>query len=234
MVYQFKSSRIVVARMFEDLNIQGTNWINKCPRWIVDGCSDMSLLLAWVVVSTDLTIVDNIATPPVDIKRVEAIEYENTRLRRMGTINHNTNDTIATIYHPSITYTFNNNNIVFAGLETGTVKIWYRTIYSDTVSEEDKYKVVFPMIPDNTELYEALKWYILIKMMHSGYTNNIFSLSSNNPDTNVNALYKAAKRKAKNSVSAFDSEIREEISQIAKAFVISPTYKDLDDFNSII
>lgn len=253
MTYNIVSSQMVIAKIYNDFNIDYAGWRNRSIEWIGDCLRELNIYLTLEPFTLESEVIDFKTKLPCDIKTLRAIEYDGYRLPPTGAIARqslNANSTsgslastirdyseidelvnnistisqyaknlIQTIYNDnhrvipgdvSTTddYNLTNNGWVHFSFETGTVYFHYLRFPIDCDG--------YPMIPDNQKLIKCLEWYIMTMICARGHKHPVFNFS----DCEKRWLDYAPK--AKNSVMAPNSDIRNTWRRLWTSMLINP------------
>ncbi len=204
------SSKQVIARLLDGFKVDTSDWIIRSALWIQDAMFDMQLVKTFSVVRIPVTISGYKALIPPGLRSIEAVEINQKRLYRLDQINITTAN-IQDIKIGVDTYEVTTTGHLLFGVEEGEAFIYARSMPLEPASEGNTV-VLYPMIPNNFLLFEALEFYILLKLLQKGLKHPVFSLDSQNPVTNVYSRWKEARRRAQNNVTALSFDERNVIS----------------------
>jgi len=180
MVYDYVSSKSIIAKTFRDLSIQRTDWINDGVEWIGEALEAINAAPQFTDKIRIIRTYSHKASLPHDLYRLKEVRY--------GTGNFDKDQrptrqelNIVLQYgdqsnHPSLVQ---EDSEVFKGanhyeetfiLEPGYIKTsfesdWILMTYLGFALDEDN----FPMVPDNYSFKQALYWYIVMKLMEGGF-----------------------------------------------------------------
>lgn len=161
--FNLVSSRRLIAELFTDYNITGTDWVNKAQRHITRAIELMQID-GYFEFKTSFDLVREGRVPlPCESKYLIGVLVKNDHcicrlpLTRELTFNQKLNGLIYHQYHKG----YINNNYLNTTFNDGEVCFLYYGIPTD--EEGDL------MIPDNAELFEAIPYFIIYKLSFSGY-----------------------------------------------------------------
>lgn len=118
----------------------------------------------------------------------------------------------------SVEYYINQGWLHTPNLDSGIAKIYYLAI---PVIYDGNLNMNFPLIYNDEILKEAIKLFILKRMLNRGYVHPIQNLSTNNPYTNPALRYDQIRYRVRTSVNKFSVIDREVISNILNQQSIS-------------
>lgn len=180
MVYDYVSSKSIIAKTFRDLKIQRTDWINDGVEWIGEALEAINAAPQFTDKSRILRTRSHKAPLPHDLYRLKEVRYGT------GTFNKDdkpTREDFGLVLkcgdpsnHPSLV---EESPSKYAGashvdetflLEPGYIKTsfesdWVLLNYLGFALDDDQ----FPMVPDNYSFKQALYWYIVMKLMEGGF-----------------------------------------------------------------
>lgn len=225
MIAPLVSGNQVIARIENDLSIDNSNWLTKAPLWIADALAEMNLVQAFELNRIELDIIDYQVLLPLNIKLLDRITINGVVLTEHVALNPKQKPDISNI-HNHLKYAINNAYAVF-GIETGKAVFYYRV---PSVAVANDYGIVVPNVPDNIFVFQAIKWYILVKLLQDGYVHPIFNLRENNIYTNPGLAWDVTMKKAKNSVGTLSYAERENVSKLLREFIVNYSYYTNEGF----
>ena len=104
-----------------------------------------------------------------------------------------------------------NNGWVHTYIETGTCELICGSIPYEYDEQTD---LIFPLIPDDADLKEAITNYCLMNLLRRGLKHHTLSLVSNNRFTNPALAYEYYIPKARNSCNSLSTQAKENLSKI--------------------
>lgn len=110
-----------------------------------------------------------------------------------------------------------NNGWIHTNVEIGTLKV-LASAYPYTFDSD--YQMLFPLIPNDENLINAITHYILRVILMRGYKHPILSLEKNNEFVNPAMSYERFKRRARNSCNSLSSDAKEALSRLLNLNVI--------------
>lgn len=216
------SSRQVIARLLDGFKIDTADWIPRAALWIQDAMFDMRLVNNAPIVKIDLDVEEYKVKMPDGSRGLEAVSYNGVKLTKLEYINI-VESNVGDMQFPTNTYELTKNGYLLFGFETGTVSIYCRSLPVE-VEEEGKTKVLYPLIPDNPILFEALEFYILTKLLQKGYNHPLFSLSHQSEILNPYLRWLKLRKQAANSVTSLSFDERAVISTQIRTLLPSDRY----------
>lgn len=222
MIYEYVSSKVVIARTLDDYAIDYTGFISRVPYWIDSALKELGSFYNTVKRQETKTITDYKCELPLNVSTVRAVTYLGYRLKRLDVINYSEDTDMDMLLHPDQGYEISNGEYIITTFSAGEVTIFYKAlpVELDTVSG-----LYFPLIPNNEDLIAGLSNYILAKILTRGHKVREFSISANNEFLNPALYWKNHKQAIRNRLAQFDLDDRENISQMIRTFLV--------DFNSI-
>lgn len=191
MIYNLVSCRKVISKVFTDLDLQeSTHRISDMLEWLGEAMKKIGAFPAMTTRVTGkedlpLLILDNYQTKlPADLHTINQVSYTNTTTgpfypMRYATGSYSSThplktstDTTSEATHPTTengtTFSLDYSYIVVGGyiktnIRDGYLLISYQAIPTDT----DNY----PLIPDDESFFEALYWYINMKILYPQWRN---------------------------------------------------------------
>lgn len=163
------SGKRIVAELFSDFNLTGTDWVNKIPRYIVRALGIMQIDGYYELAFKDLTIEEYRAMLPCDRKYILGVviidgeSISQLPLDRKIDLGTSFKDLS---YHSFYSGTIN-GNWLHTTYPTGKVRIIYHRPPICTSG--------YPMIPDNDFVFEAIPYYIINRLSLGGYKHAAIS-----------------------------------------------------------
>lgn len=225
MVTTYISGKELIGRIDNELSIDTTDWIAKAPLWIADCLAELDILPSLEPVKVNVTITNYQCIVPINLKLLDRVVVNNIPLKPHVAANVHTAEDAAAINHAT-RYSIRSDNttlntIMEFGVETGTATFYY---HIPAVEPIDDYKIVMPKVPNDIFVINAVKWFIMVKLLQRGYVHPIFNLKENNPFTNPGIAWNNAKFEARNSVSTMDQNERRVISEMTREFIKNYDY----------
>ncbi len=228
MILNTISSKVVIARVFDRFNIDYLGFVVRVPNWIHSAMRQLELqvpLNPEIVVGTVSEYKCNI---PPHTRKLYGVSYNGLRLPRIGAINETVKDDMPTLVHDIDKYELGPGYIITT-FEEGEVKFY---IDSLPVEWDATHKIYFPIIPDNEEVLLALDWFVIKSLLERGHKVGDLSLKENNEYLNPGLAFDAQKKKARNSVTVFDADERQQISNMITTLLNDKDYYNHVAFNS--
>lgn len=207
MVYKYVQAREVIARVYNDFNVQHSDWEFRAMEWIGQALREMKIYMALVPCHTDVDVISYRAKVPCDLrilKSIENVDY-NVPMTFSYADNKHDIDVQSGKYEEQTYVTLNKNGYAHFGFETGTVRFHYKKLpsYYDYEANAE-----LPMVPDNEFVKKALDFYILYRLMGRGYKHHTYRIGGNDPDLNVKKQWEIYSAKATNSVNSLTLQQR--------------------------
>ena len=222
MVHNLVSIEVVIHRVYNDLNVEYADWTGRAVEWCYNALRSMNLYTTLVPCTQTVTITDYRGVLPCDIRILEAIEYNGYRLAPHHQIGKYYRPNTALGVHPTETYEITINQNISTTFKTGEVLVHYKklpTEYSHLL------QIDVPLIPDNEEVIDALKWYCFKMIISRGYKHSVFNYRYANDEWNRLRL------KARHSVSRLDSNERELHKLLWTSFIVNQSAWKNANFN---
>lgn len=161
--FNLVSSKQLIAELFTDFNITGTDWVNKSQRHITRAIELMQVDGYFEFKSSFNLVDEGKVLIPCDNKYLIGVMVRNgTGICRLPLTTELTFDEKLNglIYHQH-DKGYINNNYLYTTFNKGEVVFLYFGLPTD--EEGDL------MIPDNAELFEAIPYYVIYRLGFSGY-----------------------------------------------------------------
>ncbi|MBD5584356.1 MAG: hypothetical protein HDQ88_04690 [Clostridia bacterium] len=224
------SSSVIIHDLIEDYNVQSMDFVTRLPSWICQCLSDLNIQLHYVDAADELEFNEyrceipdgckNIKTVIIDKHRAEfttnpaPIVADNESYIPLAVsfpvghlaIEHAVFDLSELHRDTKYLYSINGNY-----LNLNVCKGRLGLIYSKLPFILDSVlKINVPLIPNNDILKEAIKNFVMIRMLQRGYKHHTFNLKENNPYTNVAMMYDNNKIKVRNACNRLTKDKRDD------------------------
>ena len=224
MNYTFTTYKSIVYSVFDQFNIESSEWESRAPEWITNALLEIHTPKKLKEV-TEIKIVENFRFPlPCNLKLLIGIKYFNTRLIR------STRATSLRVEEnkPISEYTITDDGWVYIdGLEDGEVSITYKHFPFTFDKELNR---ITPLVPDTEEVRIALMWYCARQLLYRGYKHPVLTLNSNDPDVNPARAWTLHKKAAINSISSLDADA---MYRMTKSYNSLISFTDIDYLNQL-
>lgn len=181
MVYNFKSSQTIIAKVFRDLRIQREDWINDAIEWIGESLDAIGTPNQLITKAKIIKTSSHRAAIPSDLYTLDGVYYG------LGNNKKDIGDLELDDFplympsgeesiHPSMLSTGSNKKV--NAISTSRENYILNGKYIQTSFEEDYIILIyksfpldddnFPMIPDMYEFDQAIYWYIVMKLLEGG------------------------------------------------------------------
>jgi hypothetical protein len=231
MVYKLINSKRLIGDIFENYNIDYSGFVSRVPNYIHSAMKELGIFTTLISETVDAAVVDYKCDIPNETHVLEGVSYLGFRLPRHDTMNVKDINNIPNRDVNTDSYELDNNGHIittFEKCDLGDLKFYIKKLPVEFDTITDLY---FPLIPDNEDLFIALKWYILRKLLERGHKVGQFSLSANNIYLNPGLAWDKYSKIAKNSVSKLDGDDRHNISIMLRTFLSNYNYKNNEQFN---
>lgn len=220
MVYQLVSGKEIIARIENDFDIDHSDWITRAPLWIANALDRLQIISSYEDKIVPLTVAEykfNLPDDaPQDIRRILAVEYNGTGIRRLNVINPAKQPQEISEYNSIDTYSIKNGYVI-TSFEEGDVILYYQ---APALEYDFSTQTYIPKVPSNSIIQDAIGWYLFTCLLRRGYKHPTFSLESRNPLTNPALMWETEAKKARNQAGASDPEDRAEFSKLIRTFAI--------------
>lgn len=167
-VLKLLSSKVLIAELFQDFNLAGTNWLGNVNRHIARALELMRLSGYFKEALQVVEVKDYMAPLPCGMKElIGVLDLSNgvfvLPIRNGNYVGRKFKDHLET----SLSSGAINNNALHTSFETGKVAFVY---HAPPVDDEG-----YPMIPDNPEVMEALPFYIIKRLAYSGFIHPVIT-----------------------------------------------------------
>lgn len=167
------SSQAVVGKMSADFNVNNTGWIGDGKRWIKEGVNEIGVFPPenLVITAEEVTIEDYKVRLPCTEDYLRAVTYNGyfiTSLTNRVPIQELQKLVPDIDVITSDAYTSIQGNYLHTTFKSGTITLYYEGLPID--------KEGWLMIPDLSELTDALCYKILTKLMLRAFTHPVISL----------------------------------------------------------
>jgi hypothetical protein len=183
MIYTFKSSREVIAKLFRDLKLQDAHWIADGIEWIGEALEAIGST-AQTVQQSKVAKSSSFKVPlPANLAILEEVRYGRYNSTKTADNPPKLEDFTEVMArepgggaHPALLDNYNSRkgaNLTIDEtffIKGGMVHVsfeedWVAFIYKSFAVDEDGY----PMVPDHYSYSQALYWYIVMKMIEGGF-----------------------------------------------------------------
>lgn len=227
MIANIISSKVLIARVFDKYNIDYSGFVARVPNWVYFAMRELDLQVPIKPEVVEGTVVNYKVEIPTNTYKLYGVSYEGYRLPCINPTNQMVNDDMPNLIHTTAAYELGPGYII-TSFEEGTVKFY---IDSLPVEYDENSRIYFPLIPDNEEVFIAIEWYIILRLITRGHKVGEFSLSVNNEFLNPAMAWELSKKKARNSVTIFTNDEREVISNMINTFLSDRNYHTSVNFN---
>ena len=212
------STKELIPRIYDEYNIQHSDWEMKAPQYFLYALQDMQMSCV-VEDSIAIDYTDYRCELPADIRLVDRIEYNNTKLDINSNIRNISSGKNGFNYFNE--FHINNNWIHFES-ESGCVTIYYR---KPNLEFDCELNVYFPTIQDIEAIKQALMAYVVKTLIGRGYKHQTYNLTDNNEFTNIGMIYEKYRKSAKSKYNPISTEDRTETYRILTTMLSNPENK---------
>lgn len=217
---QLTSAKEVIARIEHDLTIDFSDWIAKAPLWIADGLAQLDTTAVWEDAHEEIEIESYKGTLPCNIKMLRGIDYDGLRLTSRHRIPSPFYDR-QWLYMSGESYEIYGDRNIITSFEEGTVTVLFRR---PATEHWQSHNIYLPKVPDNPFVFEALKWFIMMRILQKGTKHPVYSLNNNNEFTNPGLAWTKYSRIAKNNINRMSPDQRLEAGEILRTFIVDINY----------
>lgn len=167
MIIQYRSIRSLMSDILDDYDLANSDWFYKSIGWIARSLEIMQLWNGYDKVTKKVCITDYRGLLPCDVAAFMFATKDNCYLPVRSDFRLQSSCDC-----PSDLVTCNdsavlNRTFIQTSFPTGDIKVHYYGIPTDDEG--------FPMIPDNAFITEAIGWFIMWKMLTSGYKHKVIT-----------------------------------------------------------
>ena len=192
MIYNLINSKNLIGDIYDMFNIKSSDFEDRFNIWVAECIQDMKIYYSYLLVEDEeVDIVGNAFVLPVNCMVLEKVKVNDTELT--------VNNRIVDVFKLSPYEYFENNRYVC--VKANKAKITYRSLPIEKDCNTDKSYV---LVPDHEHVKEAIRWFIMKRLLYRGYKHPVINLDSNNPYTNAGIAYDKARKKARSSAYAAD------------------------------
>lgn len=248
------STKELIPRIYDEFKIDHSDWEMKAPEYFMSAMSDMKMAcIAEDSMALDFT--NHRVQLPVDIKIIDAIEYNgdilyiNNNIRNStlgqngcaitGTTascsGHTFTEGSATLTTPCYVATDNpittTNNLNEYHINNNWITFEAEegcvTLYyrKPQLEFDCELNVYFPMIQDIEAIKQALMSYVVMILLRRGYKHPTLNLTDNNPFTNVGMMWKENRKSAKSKYNPISKDDMHELHRIYTTLLSNPRDK---------
>lgn len=265
MIHKFINSKQIIAKIYDEYNIQSDDFVARLPTWTYNVLRQIKIKQVYVLKNIQIEYDNNKIYIPQYVDKVYGVKINGvlakpifsddilvkTKMTNSPVIGidgsvfpteknimefittSNEEETITNVEENLIfsegvlktafnikyvtqgmseepTYKIN-NGWVHTNIEYGTCEIVCGTIPYEYDSELD---MIFPLIPDDEYLKEAITQYCLTNMLRRGLKHHTLTLQSNNRYINPAQAYDYYVPKARNSCNSLSPQAKESLSKI--------------------
>ena len=232
------NSKVLIAELYNDYNIQSSDFIQRFPIWCANALGYLKIHQAYVDNEIKGDIINNMFQLPDYCRGVDSVIINNVEATlkfslfdkdSTSTINHipalspvgdfNKSDITDVIESPVVKENnvkdkpvyWVSNNWIHTNINHGDIVVRYRAIPYEYDSETN---MTFPLIYNDELLKLAIKLYVLKMMLNRGYVHPIQNLKDNNPFTNPALYLEQIRFKVRTSCNKFTKDRREILANI--------------------
>lgn len=215
--YGLQSVQYIRARVSNNFNIDFSDWKVRAIEWIGEFIGLLQLPIELQDHFEAVAYTDNQFKLPCDVKLLRGIKIGNYRIV-INTTSVNHKWLVNESANLELSYSINPGGYVYVpDIESGTAYVHYKRVPLDDNG--------YPMVIDNEDVLEAATWFILLRMLGTGYIHPVF----NNYDkleykvmgqTNPVSLF----AKARNSVRDLTIDERLELSVALTGMIGNANY----------
>lgn len=229
MVYNYVNGKIIIGKLYDEFNIQSSDWELRTPNWINDALKDIGARKAMKVRVNSIKFNDYSFKLPCSTRVLQGIIINNRKLDRVNELafkltNKNINNKSNYVY-------LLNGDEVELEFKEGTAHVVYMDL---PVEWDDDLGMWIPLIPNVPRVIEAVTYYVLKIILARGYIHPLYSLTTNNPELNPALLWRDTRKKARISANRMDNEDRRNMSDVLTNFLNNPRADSKELFSRYI
>jgi len=217
------SAREIYRRMYDEFNIKSSDFEIRAIEWIGIALRKINIQVALCQKHQDLQIINFRAKLPCDLQQLTGIEINGLKLDLPVRFRTNATDNI--ILHKGTDgaiYELSPAGYIFSPSPTGVLRVHYKSLPTEF---DDEVQLELPLIPDDENVIDAVKWYVFYKWLGRGETHPVYSLKAREEHLNPYRMWIKYKLKAKNVNMKLNKDERELHSKIWKSFTYNTTNK---------
>jgi hypothetical protein len=215
MVYNFVSGKIIVAEIYDNFAVKSRDWETRAPRWIASGLALMDISKGWEESVEEVSFTDYKFKLPNHVKALKGILVDDIPMENIVASPISSSDVER---RSEYTY-YINNGWAHLSEEEGVATIIYM---KPPIEIDEESGLHYPLIPEVEEVKIALRWYVLMQILSRGYIHPIFSLNSNNGETNPTYKWNEHRRRAKYFADRMDNPQRHRMAKLLSEFLSNP------------
>lgn len=227
------SSGVIIHDVIEDFNIQSMDFITRVPSWIIQALQDLNIQLQYIDVADKLEFTDYRCLIPDGCKYIRVVIIDKYKAELTDNPAPVIADSISYIplavsfplgvysieneildlsqLHRATNYTYSiNGSYLHLNVANGELGLLYKRL---PFVLDEVIKINVPLIPNNEVLKEALKLFVMTRILQRGYKHPVFNLRENNPFTNPALKYDSMKIKVRNACNVLTLDKRENCSR---------------------
>lgn len=227
------SSSVVIHRIIEDYDVHSMDFMTRIPTWICEALADLNIQQHLINVGKVIDFdeyrceipegCENIRLVTINGKRVDfttnpaPFEHDDGNYIPFVVsfpigVNLTENvvfDFIQTISGSLYTYSINGSHL-HLNVRKGTLGILFHGL---PMTLDEILKINVPLIPNNDVLIDALKNFVMMRILQRNYRHPVLNLRDNNPYTNPALAYDNAKIKVRNACNRLTKDKRDDCSR---------------------
>lgn len=235
------SSSVIIHRIIEDYNVHSMDFITRIPIWICEALADLNIQQHYMNASETIDFdeyrcqlpdgCENIRLVIINGKRADfttnpaPLEYDDGNYIPLAVsfpVGHNLNenvvlDFIRTCRESLYTYSIN-GSYLHLNVRNGTLGLIYRGL---PMTLDEILKINVPLIPNNYVLIDALKNFVMMRILQRNYRHPVMNLKESNPYTNPALAYDNAKIKVRNACNKLTKDKRDDCSKVMLNFFLN-------------
>lgn len=226
-------STVVIHDIMEDFNIQSMDFITRVPSWICQCLVDLNIQQYYIEVADRLEFEEYKCKLPEGCKEIRTVIINRHRALYSSNPAPITNDNMQfiplavsfpvgyltmdnvvfdisqLISDPIYTYSIN-GTWLHLNVCRGELGLIYQRL---PFVIDEVLKINVPLIPNNEILKEAIKNFVMTRILQRGYRHPVLNLKENNPFTNPSLKYDSEKIKVRNACNKLNIDKREDCSR---------------------
>ena len=227
MTYENITSRVFIARLENNFNIDYSDHHSRVAEWVAQAIGLLKIPVALSIGRKCIPVINYRAKLPCDIKLIEAIKYKGVRIQDLShIINGNSNCDLESDNPGSeklVNYYQKLGNgwisTSFSEANAEDFIIYYKHL---AVEYDDQSKVYFPIIPNSEPLLDAIDYFLLMRILQRGHSHPIYNIGSTNPVINPMLIWQSKIKQARCGITVIDPDTRKQLSIILSSIALNP------------
>lgn len=239
MIYKLINSQAIIGKIFEDYNVDYSDFISRVPNWAYSALRKLNIYAGYPEATIDGVVEDYKCPIPPQTKMLVGVSYYGLRLPRMSRVNEKVTDDMPELMHPDYKYdiatTVNDtegqptgDGYIITTFAEGDIKFYIKSL---PLVKDEVTQLWFPLIPDVEEVKDAITHYVILKLLQRGHKVGSHSLTVNNEFLNPGLAWNLDMKRATNAATRMDADAREVLSKDIRTFIQNYNFYQIGNFN---